>query len=195
MDILIILVVVAAMGIFIGVLFWYENNWWRPRQKQVLMRCGPLTALRSRGFVPTAAAFAGELVGSAALAPVAFVGTVSGYATEVSYGWTERTHVLVRVFFEPGSHDYEEIMHSWHTNMVWTNEWNFAEGAYCAPVYADAQLPYWFQCPSMEQMVALAEKITQHLKALGKAPITYEPGRDLAMQVLAESKSRSEARE
>ncbi len=191
---LVLLLVAALIGAVLGWV-WYRYARWGPRTKAASLVRGPLPALRRWGFEPTADAFAGELVGAAAKSPFAFVGTVNGYATEISFGWVERPHVLVRVFFDPGSRHSDEIMAAWRARRPATNGWNFGESFFCAPVYADARLSYYFQPPAPQQIVGLAEQLTEGLLGLGVAPIAYRAGCALAWQVLAADKSQAAAGE
>ncbi len=187
---IILLLIAAVAGAVLG-LFWYQAARWGPRTKAASLRRGPLLALRGWGFEPTTEAFAGELLGEAAETPLAFVGAVNGYATEVSFGWVEQPHLLVRVFFEPGSRDYDEIMHAWQALQAATEEWDFGESFFCAPVYADARLSYSIRPPKAQQVIGLAEQITRGLLGLGVGPIAYRAGCAVAAYVLAFSKRRA----
>ncbi|MFD1470624.1 hypothetical protein ACFQ48_20530 [Hymenobacter caeli] len=140
MDIAVILIIGIS---FVAGLFWYQNNIWGPKKKKLLMQHGPLVELEKWQFRAVTNAFAGELVGKAAEVPLAFVGTTGGYATEVSIGWNCRPHILVRLFFEPGSRDYDEIMHAWKVLQAATATQEF-RNCFVAPVYVDAELAYNF---------------------------------------------------
>lgn len=198
LEILAALICLAAVaGLHYGV-SWYNDNIWGPKQKRRLMESGPLVQLSQWGFKPFNNAFSGELIGGAASVPVAFVGTVKDYAVEVSYGWTGKPHLIVRVFFGPVSRDYDAIMDAWHKQQGIVANWKFGGDffnpivLFCAPVYIDATLPYSASSPKASKLMMLAERITHELQLLDRAPLEYAAACELAADVLQESRRRSQ---
>ena len=187
---MLITVVIIAVFSTYYLLFWYQDAIWGPRKKQQLMQRKPLVELQAWGFAPVTNAFVGELRGKAAMLPLAYVGNMRGYATEVSFGWTEQPHILVRVFFDPLSRDYDAVILNWKGVQATTKSWRFGELFSCAPVYIDARLSYNIWPPSAEKIIDLAEQMVCALDAISLARIPYAEACALAEYVLATSKSR-----
>ena len=180
---------------------WYNDTIWGPKEKNKLMKAGPLVALGAWGFKPTENAFSGELFGWAKATPVAFVGTINGFAVEASFGWASEPYLMVRVFFDPGSHDYNDIMEAWRVQQIQAKQWKLDKGLlhpvvlFCAPVYVDVTLSYQSHPPKAAKLIALAEQLVVELQRLHRSPLDYSSACDLANAVLLESKRRTGIRE
>ena len=181
-------------------LFWLQENRWQPRHKLNALTEGPLSSLARWGFNPTYHAFAAELTGGAATVPVAMIGTVQRYAVEASFGWNDENYLLVRVFFEPPSRDYDLLVQAWRAQQKQAKQWDFAKGffksfsLFCAPVYIDATFSYANSPPEPHELLAVSESIIKELQASSRMPLAYEAACDLANNVLQESKRRTAAR-
>jgi enoyl-CoA hydratase/carnithine racemase len=128
------------------------------------------------------------------------VGEIGSYSVEVSFGWTDEEHYVVRVFFEPPSRAYEAIMHAWRTQQMQAKQWKFAKGflkpfhLFCAPVYADATFSCVNSPPEAGEMLTAAENIIKELRASLRTPLAYEAACTLANDVMQESKRRTSTR-
>lgn len=200
MTILVSCLLAAAVTGGLCCLFWYNENVWRPRRKLKLLSKGPLADLAPWGFEPTYQAFAAELTGGAAKAPVAMIGTIQGYAVEASFGWADEEYLMIRVFFEPPTRDYEAIMQNWQVQQALTKKWKFAKGflkafnLFCAPVYIDATFFYTNKPPEATKLILLSEQIINELKELQRPPLGYIAACELANEVLRESRHRTATR-
>lgn len=193
---MLILLILALVGSLLFCLAWYQSNWWGPRKKRRLLERGPLVKLIDWGFRPTENAYSGELFGKAAEVPIAFVGAVQGYATEISFGWTDRPHMLVRVFFEPGTRDYDTIMQGWPARIALVEKWPFRKDAFsqiaasCAPVYLDVIISYSLFPPKVPELLAWAEKLVDLLQNLHLNRMEYASGCELAASLLKYNRQR-----
>jgi hypothetical protein len=193
------LIILAMLGSF-GWLSWLRENRWQPKRKLKALTEGQLAKLVRWDFKPTYQAFAAELTGGAATVPVAMIGTVQQYAVEVSFGWNDEDYLLVRVFFEPPSHDYDLLMQAWRAQQKQAKQWQFAKGFFksfslsCAPVHVDATFSYANSPPEPQELLTVAESITKELRASLRVPLAYEAACNLATNVSQESKRRIAAR-
>jgi hypothetical protein len=193
------LIVLAMLGSF-GWLSWLRENRWQPRRKLKALTEVPLAKLARWGFKPTYQAFAAELKGGAAAVPVAMIGTVQQYAVEASFGWNDEDYLLVRVFFEPPSRDYNPLMQAWRAQQKQAKQWQFAKGFFkpfsllCTPVHVDAIFSYANSPPEPQELLTVAESIIKELRASLRVPLAYETACNVATNVSQESKRRTAAR-
>lgn len=178
-------------------LSWRRENAWQPSRKLKSITEGSLPKLASWGFKPTYQAFAAELTGGAAKVPVAMVGTLQGYAVEASFGWNDEEYLMIRVFFEPPSRNYEALMQAWRTQQAQAKKWKFAKdffkpfSLFCAPVYIDATFSYTNSPPEPNKLLIVAEQIISELQATRRVPLAYDAACKLANDVIQESKRRT----
>ncbi|TVT37917.1 hypothetical protein FNT36_22435 [Hymenobacter setariae] len=194
--------ILIALAILGGIrwLFWIQENRWLPRRKLEALTKAPLVNLARWGFKPTHQAFAAKLTGGAATMPVAMIGTIQDYAVEISFGWHDERYLMVRVFFEPPSYDYELLMQAWRAQQHQAKHWKFATSFFrpfrllCAPVYVDATFYYASWPPEPEELLTVADDIIKELQSSSRAPLAYKAACTLANDVIQESKRRTSTR-